>query len=185
MSLSHEPTTEGEEFVSQLTRSQPALQVFISGLTPTRGDAEDVLQNVNLALWRKRESYRSDQDFLPWAFGFAMMEIRKFRERTGKCRLRFDDVTIGLLAADYPSVPTFVEDRHEALFRCLEKLAARERRVVTEFYASGASAQQIANQSNLSLNTVYKVLTRARKALRTCVQRSLLQRERASLPPTS
>jgi RNA polymerase sigma-70 factor (ECF subfamily) len=177
--MSHDPTHEslgeGDDFVALITRSQRALQVFITGLTPTAGDAEDVLQNVNMALWRKRDSYNAGQEFLPWAFGFAMMEIRKFRERMVKSRLRFADATIEAIAADFPTTPTYVQDRYDALFRCLEKLGVRDRQMITDFYAGGATAQKLANRNSIPLSTVYKALTRARTALRLCVERTILQ----------
>src|SRR5262245_19713053 len=43
-----------EAFMQLLTRHQRELRAFIIGVTPTVADADDILQEVNLALWKKR-----------------------------------------------------------------------------------------------------------------------------------
>ncbi len=171
------PANEGsdEEFVRRLTRSQADLHVFIVGLTPTRSDADDVLQEVNMALWRKRHSYEFGQDFRRWAFGFAMIEIRSFRTRCAKSRLKFSDATVEMLAADWPNYWNHAENQREALTSCLEKLGSREKHCIAAFYGSGSTVHQIAEQINVPLSTAYKILTRARNSLRDCVQRTLGQ----------
>lgn len=169
-----------EEFVRLLTRSQADLHVFIIGLTPTRSDADDVLQEVNMALWRKRQSYQFGQDFRRWAFGFAMIEIRGFRTRSAKSRLKFSDATVEMLAADWPKYLNYAEDQREALTVCLEKLGSREKQCITAFYGSGTTVHQIAEQINVPLSTAYKILTRARHSLRDCVQRTLGQSQSSS-----
>jgi RNA polymerase sigma-70 factor (ECF subfamily) len=162
-----------EGFVQLLTKYQPDLQVFILGLSASRTDVDDILQEVNLALWRKRQSYRSEQDFRRWAFGFAMLEVRSFRTRTAKDRLKFSDATIEKLAADWSAYWQFADDQREALNQCLEKLGPKERNHITAFYSSGMTAHQIADDTKAPLSTVYKILTRARHSLRDCVHRSL------------
>jgi RNA polymerase sigma-70 factor, ECF subfamily len=174
-----------EEFVRLLTRSQADLHVFILGLTPTRSDADDVLQEVNLALWRKRRFYLSGQDFRRWAFGFAMIEIRGFRTRSAKDRLKFSDATVETLAGDWSDHWNEVEDQREALTVCLEKLGPKEKQCITAFYGSGATVPQIAEQIDAPISTIYKILTRARNALRDCVQRSLARSCRHTTPYSS
>jgi RNA polymerase sigma-70 factor (ECF subfamily) len=168
-----DPEGADEDFVSKLTLCQPALQVYVVGLTPCRGDADDVLQEVNLALWRKRNQYKSDQDFTAWAFGFAMLELRNFKSKSAKSRLWFSDAAIQELATDWPQDVTFAEDRRDALALCLQRLAEYDRSVVTAFYGRGAKADEIAIETGASLNRIYKTLTRVRSLLRDCVRRSL------------
>ena len=164
-----------EDFIGKLTSCQSALQVYIIGVTPCRGDADDVLQDVNMALWRKRRQYKSDQDFLRWAFGFAAVEVRNFKAKSAKMRLWFSDAALEALAIDWPRDAAFAEDRRQALVVCLQKLAMREREVVAAFYVRGARADEIAGEMGAPLSRIYKTLTRARNVLRQCVQRSLAQ----------
>jgi RNA polymerase sigma-70 factor (ECF subfamily) len=169
---SDENPLEDEKFVSLMTASQSHLRAFIRGLVPHLVDADDLLQEVNLALWRKRRSYDPAQDYLRWAFGFATMEIRSFRSRSAKSRLWFSDSTIELLASEWPRATSFVDDCRRALATCLQKLGHAERQVIEAKYAHQLSVKQIANNSGKPLSTVYWTLHRALESLRMCVERS-------------
>ncbi|WP_428305688.1 sigma-70 family RNA polymerase sigma factor [Lacipirellula sp.] len=173
-----DPEGADEDFVTKLTLCQPALQVYVVGLTPCRGDADDVLQEVNLALWRKRSQYKRDQDFNAWAFGFAILELRNFRSRSAKSRLWFSDTTIQELAVDWPQEATFAQDRRDALAGCLMRLGEYDRAVVAAFYGRGARAEEIAVETGAPPSRIYRTLTRIRSLLRDCVRRSLSQYSR-------
>lgn len=161
-----------EEFVSRMTLSQRDLRTFLLGLTPSHADADDLLQEVNLSLWRKRAQYDPAQEFLRWAFGFAALEARSFRSRAAKGKLWFDEATIESLAGDWPRTTPFVDEMQQALAHCLKKLGDAERQVVEAKYRGQMSVKQIATDTGRPLSTVYKILTRALLSLRTCVKRS-------------
>lgn len=164
-----------EAFVGQMTASQRDLRTFIVGLVPHQVDADDVLQEVNLALWRKRHLYDPNQDYLRWAFGFAALEVRSFRSRAARGRLWFSESTIQSLADEWPDKISFLEDCRLVLARCLQKLNDTERQVVEAKYGDSQSVKKIANDTNTPLSTVYDTLSRALKSLRICVRRSQLQ----------
>lgn len=168
----HKTTLGDEEFVSRMTACQRDLRTFLLGLTPSRADADDMLQEVNLALWRKRAQYDPSQNFLRWAFGFAALEARSFRSKAAKGKLWFDDDTIESLAGDWQQSNPFRDDLQHALVQCLKKLGEVERAVVEAKYRSQASVKQIAEDSGRPVSTVYKILTRALVSLRSCVKRS-------------
>lgn len=169
-----------EDFIRRITVNQRAMRAYIVGLCPVRADADDILQEVNLALWRKRQLYDPSQEFLCWAFGFALMEIRSFRSRTAKQLLWFEPETIEALSQSRPDYSAMDDQRRDALAECIEKLGPREKAVVTEFYARRATARDLAEKLNRPLSTIYKVLNRARESLRICVQSTLSQ---ANHPP--
>jgi RNA polymerase sigma-70 factor (ECF subfamily) len=166
-------------FMQLLTRHQRDLRAFIIGVTPTITDADDILQEVNLSLWKKRQLYDRGQEFLRWAFGFAVMEVRNFRNRTAKSKLWFNDNILEMVAEAYPHDAQVVEQRRDALFQCVQKLGAIERQFIIDFYRNQCSAQHLADASGKPLSTVYKTLTRARLALRACIERTLAQEARS------
>lgn len=167
-----------DEFVRRITHCQRELRTFIIGLTPTQADADDVLQEVNLALWKKRHLYDPQQEFLRWAFGFAALEVRSYRSRSAKDRLWFSDSAIALLAEEWPKSISFMDDCREALATCLQKLRGAERQVIEAKYGSHKSVRQIATETSRPPSTVYKILRRAVESLRACVKRTQLQANR-------
>jgi RNA polymerase sigma-70 factor (ECF subfamily) len=176
--VSNDDSSSDEDFIRQFTSIQSDLRTFIIGLTPSRADADDVLQEVNLALWRKRQSYDRSRDFRHWAFAFAMTEIRRFRRDSTRSRLWFNDEALQSLADAWPTGLSYSEDHRDALVSCLQKLGARELQYVRQYYGNQQSVQNMADSCGRPLSTVYKVLARARRQLRDCVERSLVQASR-------
>jgi RNA polymerase sigma-70 factor (ECF subfamily) len=183
VSIGH--SSSDEDFIRRFTSIQNDLRTFIVGMTPSRADADDVLQEVNLALWRKKDSYDQSRDFRHWAFAFAMTAIRSFRRDSARSRVWFNDEALESLAAAWPTGASESEEHRDALLSCLQKLSAEERQYVTQYYGKQLSSQDLAVCHGRPLSTVYKVLARARKQLRDCVERTLAQtgRTRAQVLP--
>jgi RNA polymerase sigma-70 factor, ECF subfamily len=176
--MTHEevvPTDGDDLFIRCFTSSQRPLYAFIVGMAPSRNDADDILQEVNLALWRKRHLYDRGQDFLRWAFGYAVVELRGFRSRSAKGRLCYSDKVLDSFAAEWPTDLEAEQQRRDALAACLEKLGAGERQLVAAFYCGDVTALELAEATGKPLRTVYRMLERARACLRKCVQSTLAQ----------
>jgi RNA polymerase sigma-70 factor (ECF subfamily) len=174
-------SSSDEDFIRRFTSIQSDLRTFLVGMTPSRADADDVLQEVNLALWRKRDSYDRSRDFRHWAFAFAMTAIRSFRRDSARSRTWFNDEALESLAQAWPTAASESEEHRDALLSCLQKLGAVEQQYVTQYYGKQLSIQDLAASYGRPLSTVYKVLARARKQLRDCVERSLAQTGRAQI----
>ena len=164
-----------DEFFRHFSKSQCALYAFVLGLTSNPMDADDVLQEVNLALWKKRRSYDPRFPFLPWAIGFAKVEINNYRKRVGRQRLLFSDDVLNRLSADWPNDTSHQEQRLAALTICLKKLPALQSHYVSSFYKAGCSVKELAETNKTPASTIYKILTRARNSLRSCIQSTIAQ----------
>ncbi|QDU55032.1 sigma-70 family RNA polymerase sigma factor [Aeoliella mucimassa] len=173
--ISGNVSRDDEGFVTAIAQSQRDLRAFIVSLIPHSVDADDVLQEVNLALWRKRHTYDSEQLFLRWAIGFAAMEVRSFRSRDAKSRLWYSEEAIMALTSDWTATDSFREETHRMLSGCIDKLGDQQRSFIEERYRNQASVKQIATQTGKPASTVYKILAKSIRALRECVKRS--QRE--------
>lgn len=162
-----------DEFIRLFSKSQCTLYAFILGMTHSTTDADDVLQEVNLALWKKRHSYDSQYDFIRWAIGFASVEIKNHRRKFAKRRLLFSDDVLNSLAADWPEDVTFHEQRLAALASCLKKIGDVEHHFLAEFYRRDVTVNELAKSTSTPASTIYKILSRARNTLRRCVQRTI------------
>jgi RNA polymerase sigma-70 factor (ECF subfamily) len=177
ISVAVESDVGDDEMIQRITRCQPELRTFIVGVTASRADADDVLQEVNLALWKKRHLFNPKQqsEFLRWALGFAVLEVRRFRSRNAKSRLSFGDEVLDSLVDDWPGDLSAGDQRRDALSACLQRLTPSQRQIITLFYGKRATAQQLATQHDRPLSSIYKIITRIREILRDCVRRSLSQ----------
>ncbi len=172
-------TERAEQFVRLLTEHQRALYVHILSLLFDPTDADEVLQETNLVLWRKSSEFRPGSSFAAWAFRVAHFEVLAFRKRRGRERLSFEPELLETLAEESAARADGFETRRRALAQCLAKLSERDRDLLVRRYAAGSSAVTIAGQVGRTVQATYQALHRIRAALSQCMRRTLAAEERA------
>src|SRR5262245_8659861 len=87
-----------DEFIAQLTVSQPSLWAYIFSLLPDHAAAQDLLQETNLTLWRKADDFQPSTSFLAWSSQVAYFHVLSYRRRMRRDRLVFDENVLAYLA---------------------------------------------------------------------------------------
>ncbi len=164
-----------EQLVQWLTRSQGWLYGHILTLLPDGEAAKDVLQQVNLILWRKRAEFDPALSFLGWAARIAHFQVlAHFRDRGRERLLLGDDLLESLTSDSIAEAPRCDYGEEVAALRsCLEKLGERDRGLILERYRPGISVQAMAAQLGKSVNAVSRSLYRIRGLLSACMEQAL------------
>jgi RNA polymerase sigma-70 factor, ECF subfamily len=165
--------TDPEQFLRLFMESERRIYAFIVSVLPNLTDADDVLQETSLILWKKFEQFQPGTDFVAWACRTAQYEVLKFYEKQGRSRLKFDLDELETLQKEVVSMGPLIESQHAALARCLEQLHPRDRDLLKRRYVDDAAPKQIAEQVGRSIDAIYKAMTRIRDGLLNCIQRKL------------
>jgi len=162
-------------YVQQLTGCQSRLYAYVYSLLNDAEVARDVLQETNMALWRKAKDYDATRPFLPWAFGVAFHQVRAARTRLGRDRLMFhDERTLETITKAWHADAAAVGgDLEIAMDGCLKKLSARHHDVVVRYYKGDESLASIAATLSRTANAVGVMLHRVRQALARCIEKAL------------
>jgi len=167
-----------EEFVKLLSQHQALVRGFIFTLLPNRSEADDLFQRTSIVLWRKFDQFRVGTDFGAWACQIAKLEVRNFLRVGRRDRLCFSDELVASLADMRFTLDNELELRREALRHCITKLRASDKQIVHKCYGPQATtAKDAAAELGRPTNTLYKALTRIRRALFECIERSLRSSE--------
>lgn len=179
MSESPSETPDSEDFVRELTSHQSAMLAYIRSLAPGNSGARDLLQEVNITLWQKRETYELGTNFKAWAFQTIRYHMLNHRRRlVSHGWLIFDDDLIERLSPEFEVEPDELEDRHLALRKCLQRLRPQDRELLHHRYATSFSLQQYADTTSRSAGTLKAVLFNLRAGLRRCIERQLQEASR-------
>ncbi|MBN1909691.1 MAG: sigma-70 family RNA polymerase sigma factor [Pirellulales bacterium] len=171
---------KNEEFVELLIRYQQRIFLFIFSLLPNRSNAEDVLQETALLLWKRFDEYESGTNFKAWACKIAYYKVLEFTRRQNTDRHRFsDEFTQRVAVMVGGEAPDVTQARQAALERCLEKLPSKDREVIRRRYRPGGSARTVAQELGYSIRGIYKALGRAHRMLYRCVQTALATEDHA------
>jgi RNA polymerase sigma-70 factor (ECF subfamily) len=161
------------QFIGHLIGAQRHLCAFVYSLVPHPADAEDILQETNLVLWRKANKFQPGTDFLAWAFQVARYQVMALRKRQQRSREYFDDELIQMLTEE--AIPRLKDSdrRYMALFECLKRLRPDVSRLLAQRYEPGGSVNEIARQAGRSPNAISAILSRAREGLLRCIEHRL------------
>jgi len=162
-------TERRKQLVALLTQHQRRIFSYIYTLVPERHDAEDLLQETNLIICEKFDSFEPGTDFVAWACQIAYWRIRYARQKFARSKVVFHQELVDALAQTAATMQEEIDERHIALGHCLEKLPARDRELVLTRYEPGSGVPEAARRSGRSLEAAYKALARIRKLLLDCV----------------
>jgi RNA polymerase sigma-70 factor (ECF subfamily) len=153
-----------EGFADAMTDAQQPLYVFICSLLGGAAEADDVLQEVNLVLWRKMREYHAGS-FLAWAYRIARFQVMAHLKKRARDRRVLHDDVLDRIAARAERRGVGSEDLMEMLGHGLERLSARQREYLELRYRHGLTIAEIADRLSTTQETVLVMLCRARSAL--------------------
>ena len=160
--------------VQQLfVRHQQTVLGYVLSIEPSFADAQDIVQEVFLAVSRKARTWSAGTDFLAWVCTVARYETLHFQRTRGRRTGRLDEDVIELLHAGQAVDEAEWQRRVDALRRCLGRLAPRAKELVWRRYHGAQMPGEIATAIGWTANAVRVALTRARNALRECMERQL------------
>ena len=163
-----------EEFVLELTNHQSPMLAYVRSLAPGGSGAKDLLQEVNITLWQKRDTFTLGTNFKAWAFQTIRYHMLNHRRRlASQGWLIFDDDLIERMSPGFELEPDELEERHLALRKCLLRLRPQDRDLLHHRYATSSSLKEYALKTNRSSGTLKAVLFNLRAALKRCIERDL------------
>jgi RNA polymerase sigma-70 factor (ECF subfamily) len=160
-------------FVEHLTGCQRRLFAYIFSLVPRAADADDILQETNVLLWKEADKFQPGTDFGSWACQVAYFQVLSYRKRVGRSREYFDDELIRQLSREGEQRWGVFESRQAALRKCVSKLRPEHQALLAERYRAGDPVKKVAARLHRSPAAVSEALRRIRKSLLRCIERRL------------
>ena len=162
-----------ETFVQLMVGHQAALHAFVLALLPGNPEADDVVQEVNASLWKKRGEFAMGTNFKAWMFSVAKFKVMTLWRDQKRCKVwAVPEETLNLLIEDAAEVCFEAEDpRHAALRQCIHELRPHDRGLILRRYFEGYSLDQVAREVGRKAENLKGSLHRIRLALRACVRR--------------
>ena len=162
-----------EEIAVLWTGAQSAVVAFISSIVPNFQDADDILQQVAVAVIKNYDKYDKDRPFVAWAIGIAKNEVLMHRRKNSQNKLIFSTQAIQAIAEVYEEESSKLDDTKKALAVCIKKLKGRAKRILEMRYVSELAIPRIAQKLGMTQSAVYTTFHRIRLALRDCINRQL------------
>ncbi len=160
----------GEAFLRSLAGHERWLATYVYSLVSSTADADDILQECKVTMWKKFGQFTPGTNFRAWARTIALHQIlnhRRSEQRRPVAAL--DREFIEAIAAEIDRRSDQLDEQADVLRTCLRKLPAAHRAIVVARYYEGCDIDEIAAKTDRSAEAVYRLLSRIRKALGECV----------------
>jgi len=171
---SQDESSQTERFLKLLTASNSRIYAFILGMVYNRSNAEDIMQETTIFMWRKFSEFQPGTDFVKWGVTIAKYQVLGFWQKHRHDPIQFSEETLMALMAEADVMLNQVDARIDALQACLKKLQGRDRKLVNLHYMQDLAVKDVAEHIGRSIHTVYKSLARIHDMLLQCIRRQLM-----------
>ncbi len=142
----------------------PRLQRFVTRMVKHAWLADEIVNDVMLAIWKGAKSFAGNSRVSTWIFGIAYrVSLKRLRRRRLRAIFVHNDIAIEQASHDggYD-----LDEQREWLQRGFDQLSARQRAVVELSYYSGYGYAEIGKILGCPENTVKTRMFHARRILK-------------------
>lgn len=159
-----------ETFMRLWVQHQSHVYAYIRALVFRRPDAEDVLQEVAVVLWRKFDQFEPGSRFDQWAYRVARNQVLYYRQKRQRDRLVFGQELLDRIADEMAAAHPEREGYLDALESCLEGLGSDDRELVRRRHEPGATNRSLSQALRRSESAISRALSRIYLALLDCIR---------------
>jgi RNA polymerase sigma-70 factor, ECF subfamily len=168
-----------QQFIELFSRHQRHIKAYIRALVPSTADAEDIMQETSVVLWRKFSAFDSQNHFGRWGCGIARLLVLELRRKAAKDKHWFGEELLDVLSSEHlGKEDLYYEVRREALDQCVASLDPAKRTYLELRYGKNMSVDDVSRSMNRPTSTLYRIFANLRKALYDCVSRKLSEASR-------
>jgi RNA polymerase sigma-70 factor (ECF subfamily) len=167
--MSNNQETREQRFSRLYEETRHEIMAYLVRRAQSTEDAADALSETYTAAWRKLDSLPEGDHARLWLFGAARMELRVAARKE-----RADDELVAELSSELQAAhgeQIRAADLEEPLRLAISGLSSVDREILTLTAWEGLTPSEIAAVMNMSANVVRVRLHRARRQLRTRLER--------------
>jgi RNA polymerase sigma-70 factor, ECF subfamily len=160
-------TGNAECFRVLMDRHLAAVRGRIRGMTRCTSDADDIMQEVQLKIWRHLVSYRSEASFRTWMTRVAINEALQFYRKANRLPLVHDHTELAELTSpsESPLEACLRAELTKRLKAAVERLPAKHKQAVVLHKFKELSVEETAQELHATTPAVKTHLFRAKAAL--------------------
>ena len=168
-------TEQTENFVQHLAECQGRLFGYIYSMLGEHSRTMDVVQETNLVLWRKKDEFREDAPFMPWALAIARFQVLAHVRDQGRDKCLLDSELVAALSEDTERRVDQLENMRIALQSCMSELPKEKSEMIHLRYYQSMPIAEIASTTGRRADAVKVALLRLRRVLADCMHHRMLE----------
>ena len=166
-------STDQRRFLQKFVAGERLLMGYLLSATGNFHEAEDLLQEVSVALWESFDRYDPSKAFHAWALGIARHKVLDWRDKQGRRGATLSPEILDLVGQAQVEAADRLSERRPLLQKCIEALPDHLRKILQLRYQEGLRLDALSTRLERSAGAVQVALVRIRRTLRDCVDQKL------------
>ena len=162
-----------ETFMRLFLANQRRIFAYILMFIPNRTDAEDMLQETAFWMWENFDKFTPGTSFGAWGVQVSKYKILNMKRAKNNSCVKFRSDVLEMIDSELGSLLEEVDDRTEALQKCLTKVSEKDRKLLFLRYEKGLRINKMAEIVERPVHSLYKSMARVHRVLLQCVRHSL------------
>lgn len=164
---------EEEIFFKLFEEHQKRLYAFIRSMVFSAHDADEIMQETSIVIWKKMEEFQLGTNFLAWSFRIARFQVMNFQKKAvnAKKRVGFSEELMEELADTREKMEPELGQKWDVLEVCRKKLKEKDQRLLEQVYGLGLEVDELAGKLGRKATSIYRSLRRIRLTLEKCVEK--------------
>ncbi len=161
------------EFVGLLTEHQPLIRAYVISLLPGSPDTDDVTQETNQVLWRKRGDFELGTSFKAWAMAIARFQVMAFQQKLKREKRAPLDDDVFMMISEEAELRDSGEMKRQLkdLNECIGMLQMKDQELILHRYWKKSGLIEYSKATGRSVGSLKVALHRLRGSLRNCLNR--------------
>jgi RNA polymerase sigma-70 factor (ECF subfamily) len=142
------------------------LRAFVMHLTGSEPLAEEIVQEIFIRIWEKREKLSRVTHFHPYLYAVAKNYSMSFLKKLGREMARKQEWEMSVVNASREGEDTVIKSYHNIIDQAVSELPDQRRKVYLLSRDEGLRQAEIAERLAISLETVKKHMVLALRSIR-------------------
>lgn len=166
---------EEEIFFKLFEDHQKRLYAFIRSMVFSAHDADEIMQETSIVIWKKMEEFQLGTNFLAWSFRIARFQVMNFQKKAvhAKKRVAFSEELMQELADTREKMEPELGHKWDVLDQCRRKLKEKDQKLLEQVYGLGMDVEELAKSLGRKATSIYRSLRRIRMSLEKCVEKQM------------
>lgn len=167
---------DDEAFFKLYEDHQKRLYSFIRSMVFSSHDADEIMQETSIVIWKKMEDFELGSNFMAWSFRIARYQVMNFQKKIvhQKKKVAFSDDLMEELEDTRLSIEPDFGSKWDKLEDCRKKLNEKDQHLIEQIYGLGLDVEELSQKLNRKATSIYRSLRRIRALLEECVSKQEL-----------
>ena len=162
------------EYLKLLTSNYCKLHSYVLCLVCNKADADDIMQEVAVVMWKSFDKFEAGTSFIAWAKTIARNKVMDHQKMKQRARNKLDPRLLEIMYKERQEGTDSIDEKIMVLENCIKKLQMSEQSILKLRYFENKSVKDMAANLNLPLHTMYRRISRLHELLLGCVKRHMM-----------